>query len=94
VRVAVASGLSAAASLVIIIAASFATAGLTAGRGAAEAAPGAESGMLAGGVFAPGSVSGYVVIGVLAFALGCAVTILCYRIRRRETEASHDRDSR
>lgn len=35
----------------------------------------------AAGIFAPGNVSGYVLIGLVAFVLGCLVTILCYRSR-------------
>jgi len=33
-------------------------------------------------VFASGSMLGFVVIAILAFALGISVTILCYRIKR------------
>ena len=46
----------------------------------------------AGGLFAAGSRAGYVVIGVLAFALGCCVTLLCSRLRRKSRDDRHDRD--
>jgi hypothetical protein len=38
--------------------------------------------------------AGYVLIGLLAFALGCCVTILCFRLRRRNREERDDRDRR
>jgi len=45
-----------------------------------------NNGSRAAGIFAAGSASGYVLIGILAFALGCCVTILCYRIRHRNPD--------
>lgn len=48
----------------------------------------------AAGVFAVSGAAGYVLIGVLAFALGCGVTILCYRLRSRNKENHHGRDHR
>jgi len=40
----------------------------------------------AAGVLAESGASGYVLVGLLAFSLGCGVTILCYRLRRRDRE--------
>ena len=42
---------------------------------------GRDSGMSAS-IFASGSELGFVVIGILAFLLGVAVTIVCYRLKR------------
>ena len=82
-----AAGLSAAACLVLIVVTALAMPGLMQQQGFASAASGA-----AAGVFHVSSAAGYVVIGVLAFALGCCVTILCYRLRRRAGEEHDDRD--
>lgn len=35
-------------------------------------------------VFSSSSILGFVVIGIMAFALGIAVTILCFRLRRSQ----------
>ncbi len=35
-------------------------------------------------LFAAGGALGYLVIGLLAFALGIAVTILCFRLQKRD----------
>jgi len=83
-----AAGLSAAASLALIVGTALAMPGLTAQQ---NAAAGGSAGAAAA-VFAPGSAAGYVFIGLLAFALGCAVTLLCRRLRRQEREAHDDRD--
>lgn len=48
----------------------------------------------AAGVFASDGAGGYVLIGFLAFVLGCCVTIFCYRIRRQDQEKTDDRDRR
>ena len=48
----------------------------------AEASPAGATLGLMGSVFAGGSTLGYVVIGLLGFALGAAVTVLAYRLGR------------
>jgi len=82
-----AAGLSAAACFVLIVGIALKMPGLMAGQ---DAAAGAGSG--AAGVFAASGAAGYVVIGLLAFALGCGVTILCTRLHRQEREKHDDRD--
>ena len=47
----------------------------------------------AAAVFASSGASGYVLMGLLGFVLGCAVTILCFRMRRRSEADSYDRDN-
>ena len=83
-----AAGLSAAACLALVVAAALAMPGLMAQQsGGMGGGSGAEA-----GVFAASGAAGYVVIGLLAFALGCCVTILCYRLRRRDREEHDGRD--
>ena len=59
---------------------------------ARQRGPAVGSGGAAAGVFAAGGASGYVLIGLLSFVLGCSVTILCYRLRGRTREERDDRD--
>jgi ABC-type Fe3+ transport system permease subunit len=80
------AGLSAAACLALIVAAALAMPGLMKQQAFKTSASGAAS------VFHASSAAGYVIIGVLAFALGCCVTILCYRLRRRNGEDHDGRD--
>ena len=47
----------------------------------------------AAGVFAGQAAWGYVVIAILAFALGVLFTIFCFRIRKHREEEEHDRKS-
>ena len=78
---------SAAAGLAVIIAAAFAMPMLD----GSAAIAGAEG---AGSVFASGA-AGYIVIGVLALALGVAVTLLGVKLRAYwESEDGDDRDNR
>jgi FtsH-binding integral membrane protein len=84
-------GLSAAACLAVIVAVALAMPEfmsrqiVSSGSGFAGAAA---------GVFARSEAAGYVLIGLLAFALGCCLTILCYRIRRKSREERSGRDNR
>lgn len=89
-RGALAVWLSAAAALALIAGLGFAMPALMARQ---SAAPGGYSGAAAS-VFAASGAAGYVLIGLLAFALGCCVTILCFRLRRRNREERDDRDRR
>ena len=78
---------SAAASLAAIIALAFAMPALD-GFAAVAGAAGA------GSIFVSGA-AGYIVIGVLAFALGAAVTLLCLKLRAYwRSEDGDDRDNR
>ena len=78
---------SAAASLAVIVALAFAMPPLD-GSAVIEGAHGA------GSVFASGA-AGYIVIGVLAFALGVAVTLLGVKLRAYwKPEGGDDRDDR
>jgi ABC-type Mn2+/Zn2+ transport system permease subunit len=81
--------LSAAACLAVVILASLRMPGIAAAQ---STLPGANAGAAAG-VFAESSAAGYVLIGILAFALGCCVTILCFRLKKRRREDSDDRNS-
>jgi len=80
--------LSFAVCLVLIVGTALAMPGLMAKQGAAA---GTGSGAMAG-VFAQSSTAGYVLIGLLAFVLGCGVTILCHRLRQQNREEHDDRD--
>ena len=82
-------GLSAAGCLALVIAAALLMPEIMARHSAEISNSGA-----AAGVFAAGSDLGYVAIGVLAFVLGCCVTILGYRLHRRNREGSDGRDHR
>lgn len=78
---------SAAASLAVIVALAFVMPALD-GSAVIEGAHGA------GSVFASGA-AGYIVIGVLAFALGVAVTLLGVKLRAYwKPEGGDDRDDR
>lgn len=49
-----------------------------------------NAGMMAS-IFCEGNALGYVLIGILAFALGVCLTVLCYILRRRNnSEDDHD----
>ncbi len=77
----------AAASLAAVIALAFAMPALD-GFAAVAGAAGA------GSIFVSGA-AGYIVIGVLAFALGAAVTLLCLKLRAYwRSEDGDDRDNR
>lgn len=74
-------GLSAAISLLLVVVAALAMPSLMARQGFETSSSGA-----AASVFHVSSATGYVIISVLAFVLGCCVTILCYRLRRNREE--------
>ncbi len=44
----------------------------------------------AGSIFADHEALGYVVVALMAFCLGAAVTVLCYRLQKRMTEEHGD----
>ena len=44
----------------------------------------------AGSIFADHRALGYVVVALMAFCLGAAVTVLCHRLQRRMTEEHGD----
>ena len=72
------AAVSVAASLLLITGLSLAMPGLTARGGvAAQTELSAAASMFAGS-----GALGYIVIGILAFLLGCAVTVLCFRLRK------------
>lgn len=77
---------SVAACLLLVAGLSFAMPGIMAGL--------PESGYqgvgAAASIFYRGGALGYVVIGLLAFALGSGVTILCYRLHQRNKEDGDD----
>ena len=44
----------------------------------------------AAGIFGSSAAAGYIAVGVLAFALGVAVTILCFRFRNLQEQDEED----
>lgn len=46
----------------------------------------AGSQSMSGSIFANSAVLAYIVIAILAFVLGVAVTIFCYRLKKYQTE--------
>ena len=71
-----------AACLVVIISLALAMPGIT--KGFSDAALG---GGMAASIFSGRSL-GYLVVGLLAFALGVCVTVLCVRLRGREGDTT------
>lgn len=81
-------GASAAACLAVIVLVGRMLPGLTARAGSS----GGKNSGTAAGAFAVSGAAGYILIGLLAFALGCGVTVLCCRIHRQNREERDDRD--
>lgn len=56
---------------------------------------GVTSGEMNASIFSQSPVLGYIVIGIIAFLLGTAVTVLCFRLKKWEREenakAAYDR---
>lgn len=69
-----------AACLAVIFALALAMPSIMARLSAAEYGTGLTASMFSGGSL------GYLVIGLLAFALGACVTVLCVRLRRHERD--------
>lgn len=77
----------ACASLAVIVGAALALPHLqTSWRGAAY--------HMAASIFADSAAAGYVLIALLAFALGVCVTVLCFRLRVFHEESEEDSDDR
>ena len=78
-----------AACLAVIVSLALAMPGITEGFSGA-----ALGGGMAASIFS-GQSLGYLVVGLLAFALGVCVTVLCVRLRRheREEESEEPRDA-
>ena len=77
---------SVAACLVLIVGASLAMPGLLSQVASSEysyTGPAAS-------VFAGSTAVGFILIGLLAFALGVCVTVLCYMLRRRRQRDKED----
>ena len=55
--------------------------------------PGAAESGIPGSIIATRSVLGYIVIGIIAFALGIAVTVFCYQIKKYQTGNDEDAGS-
>lgn len=83
-RIAAAGG--SLASLAVIVALAFALP-------AADFSAAIEGAAGAGGIFAS-AAAGYIIVGVLAFALGAAVTVLCFKLRSAGGRGGEDRDDR
>ncbi len=52
--------------------------------------PAEDPGSMNASFFAGGPAVGYIVIGILAFILGCAVTIFCYRLKKWQQDAADE----
>lgn len=75
-----------AACLAIIVGVSFAMPALS-----EKLAGGYTAGyQAAAGIFGSSAAAGYIAVGVLAFALGVAVTILCFRFRNLQEQDEED----
>lgn len=81
------SRMLAAACLALIIGLAAAMPGITADIDAQNYAGFETAATMLGG----GGALGYLVMALLAFLLGVCVTILCFRLRRREEENDPDR---
>lgn len=83
-------GLSAAAAcLLIVVGMGAAMPGIMAGLSQGGYA---NTGMMAS-IFYEGGALGYVLIGLLAFALGVCLTVFCVLLRRRSQQAKEDDDN-
>ena len=54
---------------------------------------GSFSGMY-GSVFGEGNALNYIVVGILAFVLGVALTIFCYKLNKWQKEKTHNEDQK
>lgn len=86
------AGLLTAACLTLLIGVALTMPDLMARQGASAASHMKTAASGAAGVFAQSDAAGYIFIGLLAFGLGCGVTILCYRLRGQEREEHDGRD--
>ena len=86
-----------AAAVILCFAAVIAAAFVMPGFNSGSVAEAGQSGMYAS-IFAGSAVFGYIAVGIIAFLLGTAVTVFCFRLRKWENnkgaEESHDRDGR
>ena len=55
-------------------------------------APGGDIGSMNASIFADSHVLGYIIIALLAFALGVSVTIFCYYLKRLNQQADDFED--
>lgn len=55
-------------------------------------APAGESGSMNASIFSGSSALGYIVTGLLAFILGSAVTLFCYRLKKWRQDVPDDED--
>lgn len=85
-RIAAAS--SAAAGLALSVGAALAMPGITAEISPENCSGFETSAAMLGG----GTAAGYLVMALLAFSLGVCVTVLCFRLRRQDTEEEHQGD--
>ncbi len=82
-------GLSAAACLLIVVGMGAAMPSIMAGLSQGDYA---DTGMMAS-IFYEGGALGYVLIGLLAFALGVCLTVLCVLLHRESQQAKEDDDN-
>ena len=86
-RVRIIQAVSVAACIAAVIALAFFMPGLSQALVAGE-----SQGGMSASIFSESSALGYIVIGILAFLLGAAVTIFCFRLRRWQKDKDPEDD--
>ena len=83
---------SVAACLAVVVGASFAMPGISEKLSAGNY----TEYETAASIFGGSAVAGYIIIGLLAFALGVCVTVLCFKLKafRKKEEEKEDSDGR
>ena len=83
----VCAGLVAAAAMFFIV---FILPGISGINGAGTVKESTD--VMFGSVFSNGDALNYIVVGILAFALGVALTIFCYKLNKWQKEKTHDEE--
>ena len=52
-----------------------------------------DAGSMSAGIFSGSGFLGYIVIGIVAFLLGCAVTVFCFRLRKWQKNKENEDDA-
>ena len=87
-RVLIIQAVSAAACFAAVIALAFFMPGFS-----QAFASGNSQGSMSASIFSESSVLGYIVIGILAFLLGAAVTIFCFRLKKWQKDKERQPES-
>ena len=51
------------------------------------------TGSMSASIFSGSGYLGYIVIGIVAFLLGCAVTVFCFRLRKWQKDKENEDDA-